>query len=92
MIRLLSLKKQNETMQRLIRIILELRKNLPDVSARDAIDDAFEIALIVGGQEMVEHMSGTEIKKVHRSIVDEIGDGLSKCIDYFDAVVDGFEK
>lgn len=92
MIRILSLKKQNEAMQRLIQIILELRRNLPADSAKDAIDDAFEVALIVGGPEMLEHMAGTRVPKRHRSIMDEIGGGLSRCIELFDEVVDGFER
>lgn len=90
--RILSLKKQNEVMQRAINIILELRKNFPDDSAVDAIDDVFEIVLTVGGREMLEHMTGADIRKRHRSVVNEITGGMSKCIEVFDEVVDGFER
>lgn len=90
--RILSLKDQNEIMQRAIDIVIELRKNLPDDSAIDAMDDALEIVLKVGGKEMVEHMTGTAIKKRHRSVMREVTGGLSKCIEVFDEVVDGFER
>lgn len=92
MIRILSLKKQNDIMQRLIRIILELRKSLPADAAKDALDDAFEIALVVGGQEMLETMTGTRVQKYHRSVMDEIGDGLSRCVEIIDEVSGSFEK
>lgn len=53
MAKIISRKKQNDVYQRLVRIISTLSKNDSNES-RDSIDDAYEIALIVGDLEMLE--------------------------------------
>lgn len=53
MAKIISRKKQNDVYQRLVRIISTLSKNDSNES-RDSIDDAYDIALIVGDMEMLE--------------------------------------
>lgn len=55
MIRILRHKEQNEVYKRLVNLIVELMRR-DEVSAKDAVIDAFEIAYIVGGKEMLEAM------------------------------------
>lgn len=55
MIRILKHKEQNEVYKRLVNMIVELMRR-DEVSAKDAVIDAFEIAYIVGGKEMLEAM------------------------------------
>ena len=55
MIRILNHKEQNEVYKRLVNMIVELMRR-DEVSAKDAVIDAFEIAYIVGGKEMLEAM------------------------------------
>lgn len=95
MIKILSLRKQNDIYKKLINVILELRKNLPDDSAQDALGDAFDIAFIVGGPEMLEALGGQKVKtmfgQLRHGIKEEIGDGLSRGIEFIDDVLGAFE-
>lgn len=95
MIRILSFKKQNEIYKKLIRIILELRK-VPTDEARGALEGAFDIAALVGGVEMLEAMGGKKINThfgiVRHGIAGEIGDKLSRGVEFVDDVLTAFEK
>lgn len=95
MIRILSMKKQNEIYKKLISIILELRK-IPTPEARDALGNAFDIAVMVGGVEMLEAMGGNKVKthfgQYRHGIVSEVGDSLSKGIELIDDVLSVFDK
>lgn len=95
MIRILSMRKQNIIFKKLIAIILELRK-IPTDEARDALGDAFDIALEIGGVEMLEALGGQKIKthfgRIRHGIPEEIGDGLARGIDYIDEILHAFER
>lgn len=54
MAKIISRKKQNDVYQRLVRIISELVKLKDNDDIRYAIEDAFDIALIVGDIDMLE--------------------------------------
>ena len=81
--KLISRQRQNDVYQRLVRIIAELQKSYnkkPDDDVRYAIEDAFDIVLMVGGYEMLETMQGLEPS----GAVKRIGDALSSCVEFVD--------
>lgn len=87
--KILSMQRQNDVYKRLINIILELRK-MDGPSATDAISDAFDIAYIVGGEEMLEAMAPSKVK-VHNA-AEQMAGMLSRMIDKYDEVYDGIGK
>ena len=85
--KIMTLQKQNDVYKRLIHIITELMKLETD-EARYAIGDAFDIALIVGGREMLDAIGGIKPSKTVGSTKEELSNGLSKCIDFIDEITD----
>lgn len=86
MAKIISRTKQNDVYQRLIRIIAELQKAYNAESSDDlryAIEDAFDIALIVGDQEMFATMGNFKRKPASR-----VGDKLSNMIELIDDAID----
>ena len=87
--RILTIHKQNEAYKKLINIILELRKRDTD-SATDAISDAFDIAYIVGGEEMLEAMAPSRI--TIKTAAEQFADALSRMVEKWDELYNGVEK
>lgn len=87
--RVLSFHKQNEVYKRIVNIILELRKNDTN-SAADAISDAFDIAYIVGGEEMLEALAPSRV--AIKNAAEQFADALSRAVDKWDELYNGVEK
>lgn len=87
--RVLSFHKQNEVYKRIVNIILELRKNDTN-SAADAISDAFDIAYIVGGEEMLEALAPSRV--TIKNAAEQFADALSRAVDKWDELYNGVEK
>ena len=83
MAKIISRKKQNDVYQRLVRIISELAKANDSAEVRDAIGDAFDIALIVGDMEMLEAL-GENPTRMFGSAGYRIGDRLSNLVELID--------
>jgi hypothetical protein len=85
--KILSRHKQNDVYQGLVRIIAELQKSYikePNDDVRYAIEDCFDIALIVGDHEMLDAMSNIN----GRSFRDRVGDKLSNMVELIDDAMD----
>ncbi len=86
MAKIISRTKQNDVYQKLVRIIAELQKAY-NMNAKDdiryAIEDAFDIALIVGDHEMLDAMGN-----FRRSARSRAGDKLSNMIELIDDAMD----
>lgn len=87
--RILTFHKQNEVYKRIVNIILELRKNDTN-SAADAISDAFDIAYIVGGEEMLKALSPSRV--TIKNAVEQFADALSRMVEKWDELYNGVEK
>lgn len=86
MAKIISRTKQNDVYQRLVRILAELQKAYnaePSDDLRYAIEDTFDIALIVGDHEMLDAMSNLKRKPGRR-----VGDKLSNMIELIDDAMD----
>ena len=87
--RILSFHNQNEVYKRIINIILELRKNDTN-SAADAISDAFDIAYIVGGEEMLKALAPSRV--TIKNAAEQFADALSRMVEKWDELYNGVEK
>lgn len=84
MAKIISRTKQNDVYQRITRIIAELQKAYDQEASaevRYAIEDAFDIAYIIGGMEMLEAMGQDRSKMYGRF---RIGDKLSAMVELID--------
>ena len=85
MAKIISRKKQNDVYQRLVRIISTLSKDgQPSYEIKDAIEDAFDIALIVGDIDMLEALGDDPPVEFSNKRRWKAGDKLSNFVELID--------
>lgn len=84
MAKIISRKKQNDVYQRLVRIISELVKLQDNDDIRYAIEDAFDIALIVGDIDMLEALGDDPPIEFSNKRRWKAGDRLSNFVELID--------
>lgn len=84
MAKIISRKKQNDVYQRLVRIISELVKLQDNDDIRYAIEDAFDIALIVGDIDMLEALGDDPPVEFSNKRRWKAGDRLSNFVELID--------
>lgn len=84
MAKIISRKKQNDVYQRLVRIISELAKIQDNDDIRYAIEDAFDIALIVGDIDMLEALGDDPPVEFSNKRRWKAGDKLSNFVELID--------
>ena len=84
MAKIISRKKQNDVYQRLVRIISELAKLQDNDDIRYAIEDAFDIALIVGDIDMLEALGDDPPIEFSNKRRWKVGDRLPNFVELID--------